>query len=68
MEIERRFFKTELRVKGKKEKRQIIGHGAVFNQLSENLGGFREMIMPGAFNDSLDADVRSLFNHNPDLI
>lgn len=68
MEIERRFFKTELRMKGEGENRQIIGHGAVFNQLSEDLGGFREMIMPGAFSDTLDDDVRSLFNHDRNLI
>lgn len=48
----------------------ITGHGAVFNSLSENLGGFRETIMPGAFASVLAKrpDVRALFNHDPNLI
>lgn len=48
---------------------KIIGHAAVFNQLSDNLGGFRELIKPGAFANALkEDDVRALFNHNPDFI
>ena len=31
----------------------IVGHAAVFNKPSENLGYFREKIMPGAFKLSL---------------
>lgn len=48
----------------------INGHGAVFNSLSDNLGGFREQIMPGAFSSVLgkQPDVRSLFNHDPNLL
>lgn len=50
-------------------KRIIRGHAAVFNQLSEDLGGFREQIAAGAFADAIKGDdVRALFNHNPDLI
>ena len=48
---------------------KIIGHAAVFNSLSEDLGGFREMIKPGAFTRAVkEDDVRALFNHNPDHI
>ena len=44
----------------------IVGHAAVFNKPSENLGYFREKIMPGAFKDSIGTDdVRALFNHDP---
>lgn len=46
------------------------GHAAVFGRKSDDLGGFREVINPGAFKDVLDMhpDVRALFNHNPDKV
>lgn len=46
------------------------GHAAVFDRLSEDLGGFRERIQRGAFRKVLDAgaDIRLLFNHNADLV
>ena len=47
---------------------KISGHAAVFDQLSLDLGFFREKITPGAFSDTLNADVRALFNHNPDFV
>lgn len=44
------------------------GHAAVFDRLSEDLGGFRERIKRGAFRKALDAnpDVVLAFNHNFD--
>lgn len=47
----------------------IQGHAAVFNLLSEDLGGFREQIAPGAFSATIQArDTRALLNHNADMV
>lgn len=47
----------------------IRGHAAVFNQLSEDLGGFREQIAPGAFAEAIQKDdVRGLIDHLSHLI
>jgi HK97 family phage prohead protease len=71
MDIERRNFnvagmKSETRDDGK---RIMRGHAAIFDSLSEDLGGFREQIQVGAFADAVkNDDVRALFNHDPNLI
>lgn len=68
-EIERRFFRGELRALGGEDKPRIVGYAAVFNILSEEMFGFREMIMPGAFRDVIETeDVRALINHDPNLV
>jgi HK97 family phage prohead protease len=47
----------------------IVGHAAVFDEFSEDLGGFRERIQPGAFTKTLqEADVRALWNHDPNYV
>lgn len=64
MNIERRFLPAaQFRVAGE-DTPKITGYAAVFNSLSENLGGFREIILPGAFAGSLGEDVRALWNHD----
>jgi len=48
---------------------RITGYAAVFNKWSEDLGGFKEKIAQGAFRKTLQtADVRALFNHDPNYV
>jgi len=52
-------------------KRQVItGYAAVFGSYSQDLGGFVEIIKPGAFRQALaeDQDVRALIDHDSRLI
>jgi len=72
-DIERRFAPLgELRLvepEGDDAAPVIEGYAAVFNVLSEDLGGFREKIAPGAFANTIKtADVRALVNHDPNLL
>jgi len=48
---------------------KIVGHAAVFDQLSVDLGSFREKIAKGAFKKTIqEADVRALWNHDPNYV
>jgi HK97 family phage prohead protease len=78
MEIERRDFafeeENELIIESRADGRAaIIGYAAVYNRLSLDLGGFREEILPGAFDKILSrqrgkSDVVALFNHDSNIV
>jgi HK97 family phage prohead protease len=44
----------------------LIGYPAVFNRMSEDLGGFREVIAPGAFTRALERGdtIKLLYDHD----
>ena len=66
---ERRYYTTEFEARAVGSEFRIQGHAAVFNRLSQDLGGFVERIAPGAFTKTIqEADVRALFNHDASLI
>ena len=66
--MEKRLFKMETRMDEVENGLKVVGHASVYNRLSENLGGFKEIIAPGAFDDVLGDDVRALINHDYNLI
>lgn len=50
---------------------RFVGYAAVFNSDSENLGGFVERILPGAFEKTLRnkrRDVRAYVNHDSNMV
>ena len=63
--IEVRSFNVELRGEG--DSRHIEGYGSVFNERSVDLGGFTEIIAPGAFDGVIErSDVKAYLDHNPE--
>ena len=67
--IERRVA-IELRAGGDKKSPRLIGHAAVYNSPSQDLGGFIEIVKPGAFTRTLktDRDPLALVQHMPQLV
>jgi|15BtaG_2_1085339.scaffolds.fasta_scaffold12649_2 hypothetical protein len=67
--MEKRYFNIDTRTEKRDDgSTTITGHAAVFNQMSSDLGGFREIIAPDAFSNVLNDDVRALVNHDPNLL
>ncbi|MHA1569296.1 MAG: HK97 family phage prohead protease [Alphaproteobacteria bacterium] len=70
--MEKRHCGLELRaetIDGSDSPGRIHGHAAVFDSLSDDLGGFRERIAPGAFAATIaEDDIRALWNHDSNLV
>lgn len=67
---ELRFFPAqELRMEEVDGKPTLAGYAAVYNQLSVDFGGWREIIRPGAFTNTLaqGPDTRALIDHSGGL-
>lgn len=69
MKAERRFLQAEVRATDDASPK-IVGHAAKFNTRSQDLGGFFEIIAPGAFDECLagNPDIVGLFNHKMDYV
>ena len=65
--IQRRTVAAELRASEGGPDFLIEGYAATFNKVSQDLGGFREVIKPGAFARTIAAgtDIVCLANHSP---
>lgn len=67
--LERRTLPVELRADTTDGVTRISWYPAVFDSLSEDLGGFRERVGRRAFTRTLaEDDFAALFNHNPDWV
>ena len=69
MTIERR-TSLELRAGGDAKSPRLVGYAAVFDSPSQDLGGFTEIVRPGAFKRSLAGalDPLALVQHMPQLV
>ena len=69
MPVEKRYA-PEVRAEQSDKEMSLVGYCATFGQESQDLGGFREMVMPGAFARALreGQDVHMLKNHDPNYV
>lgn len=66
---ELRIVQNKIEVREDGDTRKIVGYAARFNELSEEMWGFKEKIAPGAFKNALlNSDTRALFNHDPNYV
>jgi hypothetical protein len=70
-DAERRFTPVPVEIRAGKDRRAIGGYAAKFHRMSQNLGGFKEQIAPGAFNRSASQgwpDVQARYNHDDNML
>ena len=71
-DIERRVVTREVTIRAAQSSgdvvRKLEGYAAVFNSETVIWDAFREVILPGAFADRLQDDVRGLFNHDANYV
>lgn len=68
MEKEIRTFQFQME-QNDEEKREMVGHAAVFGEATDIGGWFMEQVEPGAFRSTIrNDDVRALFNHDPNFV
>lgn len=71
LNLEKRYLKAAISgfsTRSEGDKTYVRGYTAMFNSMSEDLGGYKEIIDPKFFDDVLQDDVRALFNHQDHLI
>jgi Escherichia/Staphylococcus phage prohead protease len=71
--LERRFVRSGVELRASEDDDEdfyLQGYGATFGDESEDLGGFREMVVAGAFKRALSEgqDIRCLRNHDPNYV
>lgn len=68
--LETREFEFGLELREQGDEMSLVGYAALFNSRSENLGGFTEVIAPGAFSRSLKSrnDIKLLWNHDTSAV
>ena len=70
-DMEYRYYEppiVEVETRNEKEVKMVRGTAVKFDQLSRNLGWFREKFDRDAFSDVMEDDVVALFNHNIDKV
>lgn len=70
MDLERRYIAGKVEARASEKGKQMVGYAAMFNVRSVDLGGFFEVLAPGAFDRAIREahDVRALVDHNSSLI
>jgi len=65
-EPEIRTTNTQFEIRSEDDGMTFTGYASVFNSSSEDLGGFREFVAPGAFKRSLQSrnEIKLLWNHD----